>query len=82
MIKGLEKECSLSDSITIIPLLETEKRIMNTKEIILESKRVIAISLGALDFVCDMGTSLSKDRSEIFYARSKIELVANANNVQ
>jgi len=53
----------------------------NVKDMVLESKHLIAVCFGALDFTGDMGSSLSKDGSKIFYARLKMSLVANPNNV-
>lgn len=40
----------------------------NVKDIILESKHLIAVCFGALDFTGEMGSSRSKDGSKIFYA--------------
>ena len=82
MIGELEEESPRPGGITILPLLETAKGVMNVNEIIAASGRVIAVCFGALDFTRDMGTSISRDGAEVFYARSKIALVANANNVQ
>lgn len=82
MIGELEEEDPRPGGIAILPLLETAKGVMNVDEIIAASGRVIAVCFGALDFTRDMGTSISRDGAEVFYARSKIALVANANRVQ
>ncbi|MFQ6053914.1 MAG: HpcH/HpaI aldolase/citrate lyase family protein [Candidatus Bathyarchaeia archaeon] len=82
-IEGLERERDLPlGSVAIVPLLETARGVVNVDEIILASERVISVCFGAMDFTRDMGTSLSRDGWEIFFARSKIALVANAYNVQ
>ena len=65
-----------------MPLLETAKGVMNAEKIAPASERIIGLCFGALDFTRDMGTTQSREGSEIFYARSKIALVANAYNIQ
>lgn len=82
--KGLE-----SESIKIIPLIETPKGILNLAEIVGNSKRIIGIAFGAGDFSREMGagmgvTKLSPDEyfPMILHARSSIALVAKAYGLQ
>ena len=83
MLNKLEKENGLPlGSTGLMPLLETAKGVMNVEKIASVSGRIIGLCFGALDFTRDMGTTQSKDGSEIFYARSKIALIANAYNIQ
>ena len=82
-LNELELQRNLPEKhISIIPLLETAKGVLNVDEIIRASERVVAVCFGALDFTRDMGTNQSEDGIEIFYARSRIALVSTANNVQ
>lgn len=82
-ISKLEEERLLPQGkISIIPLIETAKGVVKVEEIIKASERVTAVCFGALDYTRDMGTAQSEDGSEVFYARSKIALVARANDVQ
>lgn len=82
-ISCLETERDLQNGkISIIPLLETAKGLVNIEEIIDASERVIAICFGAMDFTRDMGTTQTKEGSEIFLARSMIALISNAYGIQ
>ena len=76
-----EKELEPGD-ITIIPLIETARGVINAYEIATASKRVIALSFGAVDFTRDMGTTISKEGIELLYARSKIAVAARASGIQ
>ena len=83
IIEKLERERGLEPgSIVLIPTLETAKGVVNVYEIATASKRVVAIGFGAVDFTRDMGTSLSKEAVELFYARSKCSIAARAAGVQ
>jgi len=83
MILEFENETNLpAGSITIIPLIETAKGIVNLEEIARASNRVIALCFGALDFTRDMGTTQSMKGTEIFYARSRLAIVAKAYDIQ
>lgn len=83
IIEKLEKERGMkSGSIVLIPTLETAKGVVNVYEIAFSSKRVIAIGFGAVDFTRDMGTSLSKEGTELFFARSQVAIAARAAGVQ
>lgn len=83
LIEEAEKEKKLEqDSITIIPILETAKGIIHAYEIATASSRVIAISFGAVDFTRDMGTTISKEGTELFFARSQIAIAARATGIQ
>jgi citrate lyase subunit beta/citryl-CoA lyase len=83
IIEKLEKERGIEPgSIVLIPTLETAKGIVNLNEIATASKRNVAIGFGAVDFTRDLGTTLSKEGSELFYARSKTSIVARAAGIQ
>lgn len=82
--KGLEPE-----TITLIALLETPKGILNLREIISASQRVIAVGFGAGDFSREMGagmgvTKLSPEEyfPMVLHARSSIAMAARAAGLQ
>jgi len=81
-IKELEYERQVEPgNVTLVPLLETARGVLDAKEIVAASGRIIAIAFGALDFTRDMGTSPSEEGQEIFYAMSHVALVARAAGV-
>jgi len=83
IIERLERERGLEPgAMVLIATLETAKGVINAYEIATASKRVIAIGFGAVDFTRDMGTSLSKEGTELFFARSLCAIAAKAAGVQ
>jgi len=83
IIGELERKRGLEPgSITLIPTIETAKGVVNAYEIASSSKRVVAIGFGAVDFTRDMGVSLSKEGTELFFARSYVALAARAAGTQ
>ncbi|MCD4735157.1 MAG: CoA ester lyase [Bacteroidales bacterium] len=72
-----------SGKFKIVPILETTKSIVNTKEIATASDRIIAIGFGSEDFVSDLqgvrdfGTDIS-----IFNPRAYVAIVARAYNLE
>lgn len=85
LIKKQEQKKGLrSPTLFIIPTLETCKGILNAYEIAVSTRRVIALSLGAADFLRDLGRSyatMSDDETELLYARSRISIAARAAGV-
>ncbi len=82
LIQELEGERGMEQGVLVLmPLLETAKGVLNAWEIATASERVIALAFGAVDFTRDMGTSLSVEGTELFYAQSHVALVARAAGV-
>ena len=82
--KGLELK-----SVLLIALLETPQGILNIREIIAASDRVVAVGFGAGDFSREMGagmgvTKLSPEEyfPMVLYARSNIAMAARAAGIQ
>lgn len=61
--------------LSVIPLIESARGVLNAYEIAKGSKRVIALAFGAGDYYRDLGrniSSLSLEQTELLYARSRI----------
>jgi citrate lyase subunit beta/citryl-CoA lyase len=83
LIAALETERELEPgSLVIVPILETARGVMDAYEIVTASRRVVAIAFGAVDFTRDMGINLSREGTELFYARSHIVVAARVAEVQ
>lgn len=83
MVAELERERRLDKGgIVALPLIETTRGVLNAYEIASASERVCALCFGAVDFTRELGTTPSKDGTEILYARSHIAISAIAANVQ
>lgn len=77
IITGFENKFGLEENSTkMMAAIETAKGIANVNEIALASKRLTGISLGAEDFVTDLGTKRSSSGEELLFARSAIVIAA------
>ncbi len=68
-------------SVKLIAAIETARGILAAKEIACASPRLIAIAIGAEDFVTDMHTSRSADGIELLAARSLLVMAARAAGI-
>ena len=82
--KGLELK-----SVLLIALLETPQGILNIREIISASDRVVAVGFGAGDFSREMGSGMGVTKLSpeeyfpmVLYARSNIAMTARAAGIQ
>ena len=82
IIEQMESERGLEDATPLIATIETAKGVMNAYEIASASQRVVAMGFGAVDYTRDMGTSLSKEGTELFVPRSIVAIAAKAAGVQ
>ncbi|HEX78163.1 MAG TPA: CoA ester lyase [Dehalococcoidia bacterium] len=81
--KGLEP-----NSVAIMPLVETPRGVLNVRDIVSASPRVIAVGFGAGDFLRELGEGFAITRLTpeeyfpmILYARSSISLAASAAGI-
>lgn len=90
LLKQQEKKKGITPgSVQVMALLETPKGILNIREIIVASQRVVAVGFGAGDFSREMGagmgvTKLSPDEyfPMVLHARSSIAMAARAAGIQ
>lgn len=75
--KGLEK-----GRITLIPLIETAKGVINANGIASASERVISLGFGAVDFTADTRIRPSKENIELLYPRAHLSIIAHAYGLQ
>jgi citrate lyase subunit beta/citryl-CoA lyase len=81
MIAELESERGLAAT-PLIVTIETAKGVMSAYEIASASKKVIAMGFGAVDYTRDLGTTLSKEGTELFVPRSIVAMASRAAGVQ
>lgn len=73
LISQLELTAGLSPGkIGLIALIETASGVINAPEIAGAAKRLQCLAFGAVDYVLDIGTNLSENGQELFYARSQV----------
>ncbi len=68
-------------SVKLVAAIESARGILAVREIATASPRLIAIAIGAEDFVTDMHTSRSPDGIELLAARSMLVMAARAAGI-
>ena len=77
IIEAVEEKAGLKPGSTkMIAAIESATGVLNAKEIALASKRLIAIAIGAEDYVTDLKTSRSPEGTELSFGRNMILLAA------
>jgi citrate lyase subunit beta/citryl-CoA lyase len=82
IIERLELERGIKDKIPLLVTIETAKGALKAYDLATASKRVIAMGFGAVDYTRDLGTSLSKEGTELFVPRSLVSMASRAAGVQ
>ena len=71
LLDAVEAECQIpSHSVKVQCSIETARGVLNAREIVAASSRVISLSFGAEDYTRSMGTSRSKSAQELQFART------------
>ena len=82
-ITMLEEKLGMeSNTVKLIPLIETALGVENAFQIASASKRVAAIFLGGEDLTADLHCKRTKEGDEIRYARSRMVMAARAAGVE
>jgi citrate lyase subunit beta/citryl-CoA lyase len=82
MIGEIEKQIGLEvGSTKIMAAVESPLGVMNAYEIATASKRLVAIAIGAEDFVTNMKTTRSAEGIELLAARSNLLMAARAAGI-
>jgi citrate lyase subunit beta/citryl-CoA lyase len=83
LIGKIEKEHGLAEgSMEIIPFIESANAIVNAFSIASSSPRISRMFFGGVDYVLDIGTTFSKEGTEIFYARSQLVVASRAAGIE
>ncbi len=81
-IEKAEAEFNIQKGSTkMMAAIESALGVLNAKDIAFASERLVAIALGAEDYVTDMKTKRYKDAQELFFARSMILHAARAAKI-
>lgn len=78
LLSDLEDERSITNKISIIPLIEDAIGLLSVERIVEASERIVALTLDADDYLLSISGSRTKNEGELIYAKSKIVSVAKA----
>jgi len=69
-------------STEIVPLVETAVGLYHAYEIASAGSRVRRLAFGSIDFALDIGAQLTKEGTEVLYARSRLVVVSRAAGIE
>jgi citrate lyase subunit beta/citryl-CoA lyase len=83
LLTQLEQKRNLQQGSTeIVPLIESALGLYNAFEIATSSERVRRLAFGSVDYTLDINAQLSKEGTEILYARSQLVVTSRAAGVE
>jgi citrate lyase subunit beta / citryl-CoA lyase len=82
-LSRLEEQTGLAKgSVQILPLIETAAGLQHAYEVATASGRVSCLAFGAVDFTLDIGARLTKEGTEILFARSQLVVISRAAGLE
>jgi citrate lyase subunit beta / citryl-CoA lyase len=69
-------------STEIVPLVETAAGLYRAYEIASAGSRIRRMAFGSIDFALDIGAQLTKEGTEVLYARSRLVVVSRAAGIE
>ncbi len=78
----IKKDHKIKNEIYYMPIIESAKGVVNSFEIAVSSKNIIALAVGLEDYTADIGTQRTDEGKESFFARSQIVNAAKAAHIQ
>ncbi|MCX5818822.1 MAG: CoA ester lyase [Deltaproteobacteria bacterium] len=83
LIGQLEREAKMpAGQIEMVPIIETGSGVIHAAAIAGASSRLKCIAFGAVDYTLDIGTKLSREGHELFYARAHIVAASRAGGCE
>ena len=81
-IEGIKKKNNLTNTVFLMPIIESALGIENSFEIARSSENVVAIAIGLEDYTADLGVQRTLEGKESFYARTRLVVAAKAAGIQ
>jgi citrate lyase subunit beta / citryl-CoA lyase len=81
-IERIKKNFNLTNSVFLMPIIESALGIEKSFEIARSSENVVAIAIGLEDYTADLGVQRTFEGTESFYARTRLVVAAKAAGIQ
>ncbi|MCG3088225.1 HpcH/HpaI aldolase/citrate lyase family protein [Sporosarcina cyprini] len=82
MLERMLDSLDVLESVEIIPLLESASGVYHSFEIADSSKRVKRLAFGSVDFALDIGATLTKEGTELLFARSQLVVASRVAGLE
>lgn len=81
-IREIKKREGQSETVLLMPIIESAAGVEHAYEIATSSPSVVALAIGLEDYTADLGVQRTKEGSESLYARQRIVVAAKAAGIQ
>lgn len=81
-IAELQKQHSLSQTIWLMPIIESALGVIKSYEIATAAENIVALAIGLEDYTADLGTRRTNEGTESFFARSMVVNACKAARIQ
>ena len=81
-IAEITKKRGLAGDIWLMPIIESDRGVVNVYDIADAADNVAAIAIGLEDFTADLGTGRTEEGLESFFSRSKLVIACKAAGIQ
>lgn len=81
-IKKLKKQCSVTNDIHLMPIIESALGVECAYEIAKSSPNIVAMAIGLEDYTADIGVGRTQEGNESLYARNRIVNACKAASIQ
>ncbi len=81
-IREIKKREGQSETVLLMPIIESAAGVERAFEIATASQSVVALAVGLEDYTADLGVQRTKEGSESLYARQRIVVAAKAAGIQ
>lgn len=81
-IEGIKNQFNLTNTVFLMPIIESALGIENSFEIARSSENVVAVAIGLEDYTADLGVQRTPEGKESLYARTRLVVAAKAAGIQ
>ena len=81
-IDSVKSEYNITNTVFLMPIIESALGIENAFEIARSSENVVAVAIGLEDYTADLGVQRTLEGKESFYARTRLVVAAKAAGIQ
>jgi citrate lyase subunit beta/citryl-CoA lyase len=83
LLSRLEEKKKMDEgAMEIVPLIESAQGLYHAYDIATASSRVKRLAFGSVDFTLDIGARLSREGTEILFARSQLVVISRAAGIE
>lgn len=81
-IRAIKQSEGQTETVFLMPIIESALGVENAREIATASESVVAIAIGLEDYTADLGVQRTKEGRESLYARNRLVVTAKASGIQ